>query len=73
MNVYEYYERLMKHDWSYQYSDSHTVWERGDQERQCLERIAERAEDKEAFKKLYADVKHYKLYGGPLPKIVSPT
>ena len=33
----EYYQQLVFHDWFYEYSDDHSVWQRGsDKERQLM-------------------------------------
>lgn len=32
----QYKQRLSSHDWSYEYSDDHSVWSRGRDERQRL-------------------------------------
>ena len=36
MNLDEYKQALASHDWHFEYSDSHQVWERGTAERIAL-------------------------------------
>ena len=35
-NISEYFRELQRHDWYYEYSDDHSVWKRGSDERTRL-------------------------------------
>lgn len=65
MTLSEYYKRLLVHDWSYEYSDSHAVWERGSQEQHILN-VASR--ESEAHRKLYEEFRNWAFYHKPKPK-----
>jgi len=44
--IAEYREKLKKHDWTYEYSDSHEVWRRGQAERRELVNLQLRLDPK---------------------------
>jgi len=52
MDILEYFQELERHDWYYNYSDDHTVWERGNRNAHRLQAIA--AED-QLLGRMYAD------------------
>jgi hypothetical protein len=51
MTLEEYKKELQQHDWYYEFSDDHGVWQRGERASARLSRIAR--EGNEEFKKAY--------------------
>lgn len=49
MNIEQYFNLCSTHDWFYQYSDDHRVWEEGSRH---AERIRYLASDNEAYEKI---------------------
>ena len=39
MTLTEFYDLLKRHDWSYNYSDDHRVWQRGQDESNMIQPI----------------------------------
>lgn len=58
MTIEEFYKLLETHDWSYQYSDDHSVWRRG---RQRGEQLLRLAETNDTFKQLWEDFRAWAL------------
>jgi hypothetical protein len=61
----EYYDKLAKHDWFHNYSDSNAVMERGAQVQRVL---AQDAHNGEAFLDLYKAFNDYKFHDGLKPE-----
>jgi hypothetical protein len=59
MTVKEYFQKLQQHDWFYDYSDDHRVWQRGVNSRDELYRAFS---IDEKFKVMYND--YYAYIGG---------
>ena len=51
MTIIEYKKLLSDHDWHYNYSDDHGVWQRGERESAAITRYASTGTDE--FKKAY--------------------
>lgn len=73
ITLQEYYDQLSRHDWTFQYSDDHSVWRRGSSEESRLIRIY--TDNGPAFKELFDGFKNHvfngEIYGTvktPLPK-----
>ena len=49
MNIEQYFNLCSTHDWFYQYSDDHRVWQEGSRH---AERIRYLASDNEAYEKI---------------------
>jgi hypothetical protein len=48
----EYVKRLKSHDWTYEYSDDHSVWKRGSAEADEIRRLGDKVDpDRELYKK----------------------
>ena len=61
----EYYRQLTFHDWFYEYSDDHSVWQRGsDKERQLM---SDARKDKRA-EQLFEAYRNYMFKGGDKPE-----
>ena len=60
----EFYKRLEWHDWTYQYSDDHSVWRRGNQKERELMSIAQK--DKRA-EVLFEGYRSYMFKGAEKP------
>ena len=61
----EYYQQLTRHDWFYEYSDDHSVWQRGsDKERQLMR---DARKDKRA-ETLFEAYRNYMFKGGDKPE-----
>ena len=61
----EYYQQLAFHDWFYEYSDDHSVWQRGsDKERQLMN---DARKDKRA-EALFEAYRNYMFKGGDKPE-----
>ena len=54
ITLQEYYDLLVKHDWSYQYSDDQRDWGKGRDEHWTLTNIAREYKDA-MYEKLYSD------------------
>ena len=39
MSLFEFYRLLQRHDWSYNYSDDHRVWQKGMDEANMIQHI----------------------------------
>lgn len=62
MTLKEFYQELEKHDWYYDMSDDHGVWERGTANKRRLEGIAEESEE---HRKLYEGFSQHYFSGEP--------
>ena len=64
MNIQEFYGLLEDHDWTFEYSDDHSVWGRG-----CAEerKIYDAMENNESFKTLYNEYKAFGFGKGEKP------
>lgn len=49
MNLTEYYDRLEKADWFYEFSDDHSVWKRGSTEFANLRGLAKQSSEHQAL------------------------
>lgn len=49
MTVGEYYDQLERHDWYYEWSDDHGVWERGSADASRLKQISEESPEHKAL------------------------
>jgi len=62
----EYIKLLKSHDWTYDYSDDHSVWQRGSKEADAIRRLGDKVDpDRELYKKhspFYDDVKDESQY-----------
>ena len=62
----EYIKMLKSHDWTYEYSDDHSVWQRGSKEADAIRRLGDKVDpDRELYKKhspFYDDVKDESQY-----------
>ncbi len=67
-SLQEYWDMLNRHDWTYEYSDDHQVWRRGDGNRKKLERIANTSPEHLA---LYTNMKKYH-FSMPSDNITKP-
>lgn len=61
----EYYRRCKAHDWFYEHSDTHAVWEAGHQEHQALQAIAWRSPPHNDIYQAWVDFKVYGIGGEP--------
>jgi hypothetical protein len=64
VTLQEFYDRLERHDWYYEFSDDFNVWKRGDEEGDKLRRISYLSP---AHKKLYDQFVSYKFESDPKP------
>ena len=66
----EYIKLLKSHDWTYQYSDDHSVWKRGSAEADAIRSLGDKVDpDRELYKKhspFYDDVKDESIGEGSL-------
>lgn len=61
ISLNEYFNLLAQHDWHYDYSDNHRIWEKGFIERKKLVRLTEESRDhKELYDIWYAHKYHDK-------------
>jgi hypothetical protein len=62
----EYLKLLKSHDWTYEYSDDHSVWQRGSKQSDAIRRLGDKVDpDRELYKKhspFYDDVKDESQY-----------
>lgn len=58
MPLTEFQDALYRHDWQFQYSDDHHVWERGHNRQRELERIAEQSLEHQALFDAWSDYAH---------------
>ena len=62
----EYIKLLKSHDWTYEYSDDHSVWKRGSAQADAIRRLGDKVDpDRELYKKhspFYDDVKDESQY-----------
>lgn len=66
MNKKEFYKKLEKHDWTFQYSDCHKSWVQGLSERDEIKHLMHGNEE---FKKLYSDYYDYVFSDKEKPKL----
>jgi len=62
----KYYDMLTGHDWYYDYSDDHSVWQRGRDASEQLRRIAE--SNGQEYKDLRSSFRTYYFSGGTTEK-----
>ncbi len=60
LTLEEYYDQLDKHDWFYEYSDDHTIWQKGSEERARLQRVSMQSPN---HKKLWDGFNQYHFSG----------
>ena len=60
----EFYKRLGWHDWFYEYSDDHSVWQRG---REALHQLSNDAKKDKRAEVLFESYKNYMFRGGEKP------
>ena len=65
----EYHARCKRHDWLYEYSDTHAVWEAGHREHQALQAIAWRSPAHDAVYQAWADFRMYQIGAEPQPPV----
>ena len=53
MNLFEFYRLLQRHDWSYNFSDDHKVWQKGRDEANMIQHILDGNKRDEKFRNLY--------------------
>ena len=53
MSLFEFYRLLQRHDWSYNYSDDHRVWQRGQDESNMIQHILRGNSRDEKYRNLY--------------------
>jgi len=75
MNLPEFYDQLDRHDWYYEWSDDHGVWERGSSD---ANRLAQIAKESPVHQKLHNDFTEHKFSGESwgtekAPKPIRPT
>ena len=44
MDLVEYFKELQRHDWYYEYSDDHKVWEKGKNNLKRIQAVAQESE-----------------------------
>ena len=66
MDLVEYFKELQRHDWYYEYSDDHKVWEKG---RNNSKRIQAAAQESEVMLRMYKDYADYVFNKMPKPTI----
>ena len=54
MSLFEFYRLLQRHDWSYNYSDDHRVWQKGMDEANMIQHILKGNSRDEKYRNLYA-------------------
>lgn len=69
MKISEFYDKLEQHDWTYEYSDDHSVWMRGSAAERALLQIVK--DNGGTFLQLYNDFKAY-AFGSNVKKPVRP-
>ena len=52
----EYFAKLQSHDWFYEYSDDHSVWQRGGK---SLAELKNLAKDNDVFATMFSDYNSY--------------
>ena len=52
----EYFDKLQRHDWFYEYSDDHSVWQRGGK---SLAELRNLAKDNDVFAMMFSDYSSY--------------
>lgn len=70
MKLTEFYDMLEKHDWTYEYSDDHSVYMRGSSAERKLMGIIK--DNGGIFLQLYDDFKAYAFGMGEVKKPVNP-
>ena len=53
MTLTEFYDLLKRHDWSYNYSDDHRVWQKGQDESNMIRHILDGNSRDEKYRNLY--------------------
>ena len=53
MSLFEFYRLLQRHDWSYNYSDDHRVWQKGMDEANMIQHILKCNSRDEKYRNLY--------------------
>lgn len=56
MSIEEFFMKLRRHDWFYEYSDDHSVWQRGQAARHELRQLAK---ENDTFALMYDDYINY--------------
>jgi len=56
MQIEEFFMKLRRHDWFYEYSDDHSVWQRGQAASYELRQLAK---ENDTFALMYADYNNY--------------
>ena len=53
MTIQEFYKLLNSHDWKYEFSDDHSQWQRGREQRKQIERVLAKTKDDPEFGALF--------------------
>jgi hypothetical protein len=64
--IVDFFEKLMKHDWYYEFADDHRAWRRGVEEYQQITLIAK---ENEVFERMKSDFVKWKFDKGSFPEI----
>lgn len=56
MTIEEYWQKLKSHDWYYDYSDDHSVWQRGGRSKVELQAACQ---ENELFARMYTDYSNW--------------
>lgn len=66
MTKLDFFNELRSHDWTYEYSDDHSVWRRGSAKQSQLKQVAEESPD---HKRMFEAWNNHIWKGGPKPEI----
>lgn len=58
MNIEQFFNECSRHDWFYDYSDDHSVWTAGHENKQRIYRLAE---DNKILEKIVSEFRQYTL------------
>lgn len=69
MTIVEFWGKLVRHDWYYEYSDDHGAWQRGQASKKALQA---QCQENELFSRMYVDYSDWIFKSVPERKEVDP-